>query len=151
MNLRICQKALSALSASVTHYLPMANFAETTRHLSGWFVLNVQSFEDAWVQVLHGGYSECSLELWIGPVDDTGLWDGKKNPHLTINTLTFSFSRPAPALRPLAGPSRAAFDLKGQKTISAPISIGSGSSTGTPIIPISMSLYVARTKTGVTL
>jgi hypothetical protein len=79
---------------------PDGEFRGNDPHLSGWFVLNAQSFEDAWVQVLHGGYSECSLELWIGPVDDTGpglLWDVKKNPHLTIETVTLSFSRPAPA------------------------------------------------------
>jgi hypothetical protein len=68
-------------------------------HLLGWFVLNAQSFEDAWVQVLRGGYNACSLTLWIGPTDDTGpgfLWDVEKNPHLNIDTLQLSFSRPGP-------------------------------------------------------
>ena len=79
---------------------PNGEFHGINPLLSGWFVLNAQSFEDAWVQVLHGGYSKCSLRLWIGPVDyphPGKLWDLKKNPHLTIDAFELSFSRPAPA------------------------------------------------------
>ena len=42
---------------------------EMDAFLSGWFVLNVQSLEDAWNQVGQGGYSECRIGLSVGPVE----------------------------------------------------------------------------------
>jgi hypothetical protein len=79
---------------------PHAEFEGMDPFLSGWFVLNSQSLNDAWEQVRQGGYSECLLMQKIGPVEsEVGpgwLWDVKKSPHLAIDTVTLSFSRPAP-------------------------------------------------------
>ena len=75
---------------------------EMDAFLSGWFVLNVQSLEDAWNQVWQGGYSECMIALNIGPVEhpqeDEWLWDVAKSPYLVIDAVTVSFERPAPTL-----------------------------------------------------
>jgi hypothetical protein len=76
---------------------------EMDAFLSGWFVLNVQSLEDAWNQVGQGGYSECRIGLKVGPVERPArgwLWDVAKSPHLVIDTVTVSFERPAPTLGP---------------------------------------------------
>ena len=74
---------------------------EMDAFLSAWFVLNVQSLEDAWNQVLQGGYSECRIRLSVGPVEsapgpDDWLWDVAKSPYLVIDTVEVSFERPAP-------------------------------------------------------
>jgi hypothetical protein len=72
---------------------------EMDAFLSGWFVLNIQSLEDAWNQVRQGGYSECTIGLEVGPIESPAggwLWDVAKNPHLVIDAVTVSFERPAP-------------------------------------------------------
>lgn len=69
-------------------------------HLSGWFVLNAQSFDDAWNQVQQGGYSECTINLDIGPIEtpkpiesDEWLWDVANSPRLIIETVSVAFIR----------------------------------------------------------
>jgi hypothetical protein len=68
--------------------------------LSGWFVLNAQSLEDTWNQVLEAGYTECTITLGIGPVEslplEGWLWNVTENPHLVIDTVSVAFERPAP-------------------------------------------------------
>jgi hypothetical protein len=80
----------------------LGEFSFIDNFLSGWFVLNVQSLEDAWNQVWQGGYSECKIRLRVGPVEsppeDEWLWDVAKSPHLVIDAVTVSFERPAPTL-----------------------------------------------------
>jgi hypothetical protein len=71
--------------------------------MAGWFVLNEQSLEDAWNQVLFGaGYSKCTISLRIGPVDlappESWLWDVTRNPNLTIDSVSIGFARPAPQM-----------------------------------------------------
>jgi hypothetical protein len=71
--------------------------------LWGWFVLNDQSFQDAWDQVRQGGYTECTISLNIGPIETAGIllwqWDVAKNPHLVIDTVSVSFRRPGAEAR----------------------------------------------------
>jgi hypothetical protein len=70
--------------------------------VGGWFVLNAQSLDDAWNQVLRAGYSECTIELWISPVQlepaGSWVWDVRKNPHLVIDTVSIVFARPTPQM-----------------------------------------------------
>jgi hypothetical protein len=71
--------------------------------LSGWFVLNAQSLDDAWHQVRQGGYRECSITLQVGPIESPAigwLWDVAKSPHLVIDTVSVTFVRPVPRLDP---------------------------------------------------
>jgi hypothetical protein len=75
------------------------SFHDATRSIDGWFVLNVQSLEDAWNQIRQGGYNECSITLSVGPVESPAwLWDVAKSPHLVIDGVSVSFERPAPVL-----------------------------------------------------
>jgi hypothetical protein len=77
---------------------PEDDYPSMDAFLSGWFVLNVQSLQDAWDQVRQGGYSECTISLHIGPIESAGgewLWDVAKSPHLVIDTVSISFRRPA--------------------------------------------------------
>jgi hypothetical protein len=77
---------------------PADDYPSMDAFLSGWFVLNVQSLQDAWDQVRQGGYGECTISLHIGPIENAGgewLWDVTKNPRLVIDTVSVSFRRPA--------------------------------------------------------
>jgi hypothetical protein len=70
--------------------------------LSGWFVLNPRSLEDAWNQVREGGYGECKISISIGPVENPSmgrLWDVARRPQLYIDTVQLSFTRPAPIIK----------------------------------------------------
>jgi hypothetical protein len=80
---------------------PHADIPGLDPFLSGWFVLNANSLEDAWNQVQHGGYTECTLTVEVGPIESPGigwLWDVAKSPHLVIETVSVDFTRPAPKL-----------------------------------------------------
>jgi hypothetical protein len=79
--------------------------------LSGWFVLHAQSFEDAWNQVRQGGYSECTIMLNIGPIESAvgWLWDVGQSPHLVIDTIAISFTRPPPTLGETTEKKRSSF------------------------------------------
>jgi hypothetical protein len=66
--------------------------------LSGWLVLNAQSLQDTWDQVLHGDYTDCTIQIAISPVESSGgnwRWDVKRTPHLEIDTVEVSFTRKA--------------------------------------------------------
>jgi hypothetical protein len=68
--------------------------------LLGWFVLNVRSFEDVWVEVGRGGYSESMMMIKVGPLEQTSkgdwLWDVATSPHLIIDAVSVSFRRVPP-------------------------------------------------------
>ena len=68
--------------------------------VAGWFVLNAQSLDDAWNQVLRAGYSGCTIELGVGPVQlaqrETWVWDVRTNPHLVVDTVSIAFKRTVP-------------------------------------------------------
>jgi hypothetical protein len=69
--------------------------------LSGWFVLNARSLEDAWNQVQQGGYSECTISLHIGSIESREwLWDVANSPQLVIDAIEVSFIRLALQLDP---------------------------------------------------
>jgi hypothetical protein len=77
---------------------PADDYPSMDAFLSGWFVLNGQSLQDAWDQVQQGGYGECTISLHIGPIENAGgewLWDVAKSPRLVIDTVSVSFRRPA--------------------------------------------------------
>jgi hypothetical protein len=70
--------------------------------LLGWFVLNAQSLEDVWNQVMQGGYSECTIMIRVGPIEHSTmdwLWDITKTPRLIIDSVSISFKRLCPAVR----------------------------------------------------
>lgn len=66
--------------------------------LGGWIVLNAQSLQDTWDQVLHGGYTDCEIQINVGPLEASGggwRWDVKGTPALDIDSVSVSFSREA--------------------------------------------------------
>jgi hypothetical protein len=81
--------------------------------VSGWFVLNAQSLDDAWNQVLRAGYSECTIEVRISPVQpappESWVWNVTTNPHLVIDTVSIAFKRPSAQAQPREEEKRRGF------------------------------------------
>ena len=68
--------------------------------IHGWLCLNAQLHHDVWHQVLIGGYSACTIQLSVGPVEMQSehgwRWDVAKNHILSITAASISFHRVLP-------------------------------------------------------
>jgi hypothetical protein len=70
--------------------------------ISGWFWLDDEIYEEAWRQIRDGRYTNCSVELWIGPTTREGrgfgkgpLWNVEEHKFLAIDGVTLQFVRKA--------------------------------------------------------
>ena len=81
----------------------------------GWFCLKPPDFIEVWEQIRNGGYSDCDVTLWVGPVTSEGpdwLWqlsDNTRTNALFIEAADVSFIRTAaarPEVRPKPTRSR---------------------------------------------
>jgi hypothetical protein len=99
------QKELSELNGGLGSFRYYANepakddIPAIDAFVSCWFCLNSQSYDDAWQQVLNGGYTECGIRIEVGPVEFPSigwLWNVEQQPFLIIGTVSVQFKRPVP-------------------------------------------------------
>jgi hypothetical protein len=65
-------------------------------HIGGWFCLEPESYAELWNQVREGGYSDCRMQLDVGPVGFNGVeweWDVVSDFGLFITSVSIDFTR----------------------------------------------------------
>jgi hypothetical protein len=65
--------------------------------ISCWVGLDPQSCEDIWQQVRAGGFSECAIDVQVGPVESPyggWVWNVEENSQLIVETFSVRFNRP---------------------------------------------------------
>jgi hypothetical protein len=80
------------------HGIGLLSHHSTQNTIGGWFCLRPSDFAEAWEQIRNGGYSECDIEMEIGPVVGKGpdwLWQTSNNRALFIEAARIDFTKQA--------------------------------------------------------
>lgn len=76
---------------------PRDDLGGSPAFLGGWFWLPEASYDEIWIQVREYRYTNCELELEVGPVDFQSspgiIWDVRKRNVLNIMRASISFVR----------------------------------------------------------
>jgi len=95
---------------SYSPYMPaQADIPAIEPFVHGWLCLNAQLHHDVWLQVLMGGYRNCTIQLKVEPVEHQGpgwLWDVANSPSLSITSASVDFERSASKLAPAPSPPK---------------------------------------------
>jgi hypothetical protein len=90
-------KPLLGSGQPLEHGVGLFMFFQHQGKVGGWFSLDTQSYMEVWDQVREGTYTDCVIDMEVGPVGSSGpAWTWDVEARFFVLSVSICFHRKAP-------------------------------------------------------